>query len=754
MLFVGLAFLALGAADTPVTRVVELISGLKMKIQQDGKAEQALYDKYACWCEKTTDTKKALIADCKATIEEKTKSILKIKGALGSFSADTAFLKKNIAENKESTTAATEMRTKENEDYQKTKAALEQGMKNLKKAIEVLGASSKKTATVRGFKDADKLESGLIKTASTMTLADGVYSASMASAAASVRSALMIYHERGQRLTMQDTAAMKKFLHHPMALVQSPHKGAYETQSGAIQGILADMMDSFTRDYASTLDEEKQKQKDYDALMTTKTDDLKKLEKALADKELNEGNDAKQLATDQKEREETQDELKAAEEFLETTTDACKSKANEWAERSRLRTEELAGMNEAIDILTADSSKSTFTTAHMGFVQLGLERQHRVAVKHIVKTLKKESISKPVTALQTKGAKPVTQLQTKAAAGVKQFEGVQDDIVVMEDDLREEGLADIKKKAKCDNERRESNNKKEMLEFDMDTLKKEMESGEAKKTLLAKQIQHTTSSIQKLEAEMKEYLNTRNAQNEAFKTGLKADTDAVMLLAKAIEALSKYATNNGVALAQKKAVHATKKADPEYTTSEDTAPAAEFSAASSGGSETGGILGIIENIKQDLEEEISKAKDQEAEALQAYHDTEKESLDSSAAMKAKIASMEVDVADTTSLVADKQETSDDKKSQHDAVDAYLLSIKPECDWMDENFDLRKEARESEIEGLDDAKAKLAGAGPGLISTSARVGKRASLDVDEELKALDVTEKSLEGNFLQRKNARK
>ena len=74
-----------------------------------------------------------MIADCKATIEEKTKSILKIKGAMGSQGADTAFLKKNIAENKESTTAATEMRTKENTDYMKTKAALEQGMKNLKR---------------------------------------------------------------------------------------------------------------------------------------------------------------------------------------------------------------------------------------------------------------------------------------------------------------------------------------------------------------------------------------------------------------------------------------------------------------------------------------------------------------------------------------------------------------------------------------------------------------------------------------------
>merc|ERR1719353_2240888 len=274
-----------------------------------------------------------------------------------------------------------------------------------------------------------------------------------------------------------------------------------------------------------------------------------------------------------------------------------------------------------------------------------------------------------------------------------------------------------------------------------------MDSGEAKKKLLSKQIQHTTGSIQKLEAEMKEYLNTRNAQNEAFKDGLKADTDAVMLLAKAIEALSKYATNNDVTLMQKKKVHAHKKQDPEYTTSDDTPPSAEFSSASSGASETGGIVGIIENIKQDLEEEISKAKEEEAKALQSYHDTEQESKDSITAMTAKIASMEVDIADVTSLIADKQETYDDKKKQEEGIDAYLNSIKAECDWMDENFELRKQAREDEISGLDDAKAKLAGAGPELITTGKRLTKRS---VADELNELDETEKSLEGNFLQRK----
>merc|ERR1719335_1069205 len=220
-----------------------------------------------------------------------------------------------------------------------------------------------------------------------------------------VRSALELYTKSGQRLTMQDSAAMRSFLGSPVAMMQSPHKGAYETQSGMIQGILADMMDSFTRDYASNDEEETEKKTEFDALMTTKTDELKKLEKALTDKTMNEGDDVKQLATDQKEREETEDELKSTEEFLETTIDACKAKADEWAERSRLRTEELAGMNEAIDILTSDTAKGTFATAVDTFVQLGqkknLQKKLHTAVKRIMKTVKAEVTPQQVTQLQT-----------------------------------------------------------------------------------------------------------------------------------------------------------------------------------------------------------------------------------------------------------------------------------------------------------------------------------------------------------------
>merc|ERR1719486_1827008 len=144
---------------------------------------------------------------------------------------------------------------------------------------------------------------------------------------------------------------------------------------------------------------------------------------------------------------------------------------------------------------------------------------------------------------------------------------------------------------------------------------------------------------------------------------------------------------------------------------------------------------------------MDKAKEDEAESLQSYKDTLKESQESMAAMEQKIASMEVEIAETTKLVADKQQTWDDKKKSHDNNDAYLKEIATECDWMDENFEPRKTARDSEISGLDDAKGALAGEKQAaLIATVKRAaGKRPS--VDEELKELDETEQSL--NFLQR-----
>jgi hypothetical protein len=42
---------------SPVEKVVELVKELKTKITTDGATEQKIYDKFACWCETTSQQK-------------------------------------------------------------------------------------------------------------------------------------------------------------------------------------------------------------------------------------------------------------------------------------------------------------------------------------------------------------------------------------------------------------------------------------------------------------------------------------------------------------------------------------------------------------------------------------------------------------------------------------------------------------------------------------------------------------------------
>merc|ERR1719262_2134745 len=109
---------AVATKDDPVARVVVLIKNLQAEIEADGKAEQKTYDKMACWCEKTLARKAAAIDEAKEIIDKTQREIIELKGKLGELGASIKQLEKEIAENEEAQKEATEIREKENEDYE------------------------------------------------------------------------------------------------------------------------------------------------------------------------------------------------------------------------------------------------------------------------------------------------------------------------------------------------------------------------------------------------------------------------------------------------------------------------------------------------------------------------------------------------------------------------------------------------------------------------------------------------------------
>merc|ERR1719450_860617 len=70
----------------------------------------------------------------------------------------------------------------------------------------------------------------------------------------------------------------------------------------------------------------------------------------------------------------TTDQLNADEKFFDDTKEACQTKATEWSVRTRLRTEELNGMQTAIKILSGGAK--TFESSTSTFVQLSAVQKH------------------------------------------------------------------------------------------------------------------------------------------------------------------------------------------------------------------------------------------------------------------------------------------------------------------------------------------------------------------------------------------
>merc|ERR1719311_1462443 len=101
-------------------------------------SEQKSYDKYACWCEKTLERKAKDIEDAKAKLIELQEEINKLSGDLGVHGAEIEQLKKDIAENLQAQKAATELREKENAEYEEEKTESEQCIGALEMAIKVL----------------------------------------------------------------------------------------------------------------------------------------------------------------------------------------------------------------------------------------------------------------------------------------------------------------------------------------------------------------------------------------------------------------------------------------------------------------------------------------------------------------------------------------------------------------------------------------------------------------------------------------
>jgi len=682
-LFVGAAHAAVHQ-ENPVTKVVELIQELKAKIEADGKAEQKVYDKFACWCEKTTARKAGAIEEAKTSIEELSEKVLNLKGKTATLKAEIAQLEKDISGNIEGTKEATTIREKETADYSQERSDLEQAIGALERAIGILTGAGEKPASA-------------------------LQQAEILSVAAGVRGALRF---APSDVSDDDKKMVENFVHDPMkfyghpkgslAQVKNPF-GDYAPASGAIQGMLKGMYDSMTSDLESKNADQAIKQKQFEELTATKNAELATLKATLEKKKETLGEDTKTMTDSAVERDETQAQLKADEKFFEETKSACKAKADDWAERSRLRTEELAGINKAIEILTSDEAQATFGRATSMLLQSSQTHKTGSPAK-----------AKAYQALKTVAKKHHSLRMAAMAAMVQTATEGHFDVVIgsvdkMIAELRAEEQDDIDLRDYCQDAENKVENEIEDLQHKATNIQGLIDRLNAKKKEIQADIKQTESDIAATEDAMAEALSTRNSENEDFKAALKDDMDAVALLASAIDAMTSFYKNNKLPLGL-----LAKKEDPEYAVDPDKAPETFSEPYGGRSSEGGGITSILGYIKEDLENEIGTSKKAEAASQKEFEEQRAAATQVLADLNAKKTSLEGMEAETDEKIADATEDKESTLTMKENKEKYRESLKPKCDWMKGAFDTRREKRRTEMNGLLEAKASLAGAAAGFL----------------------------------------
>merc|ERR1719321_2037472 len=221
---------------------------------------------------------------------------------------------------------------------------MEQTLNALERAIEVLSGAGTKTALLQMDKPKDELT--LLRTAATVHTAVKL---------------LPIDHQ----LSLKQLSALESFTTDPAEYYdqKAEKKASYSPASATIQGILKDMYDTFSMNLEKSTEAEATQYKNFESVSSVAAKELNTLANTKTKKELEKADAEKILADRSQELDDTRAEMESSVTLFDNTKKVCTSKAAEWNERVRARTEELAGVDKALEILTSDDAKALFNKA-------------------------------------------------------------------------------------------------------------------------------------------------------------------------------------------------------------------------------------------------------------------------------------------------------------------------------------------------------------------------------------------------------
>merc|ERR1719284_367569 len=178
-----------------------------------------------------------------------------------------------------------------------------------------------------------------------------------------------------------------------------------EAASGEITGILKQMKDTMDADLADATAKEEEAIKAFDAMSAAKAKEIQALTEEIESKTARHGEAKVELVNLKADLGDTQEALAEDKKFLEEMDKSCATKEGEWAERQKIRAEEMLAIHETIKILNDYDALELFKKTLPGSSFLQMRVSAQIARQHAASMLKGSDVRVNLIALALKGRK-------------------------------------------------------------------------------------------------------------------------------------------------------------------------------------------------------------------------------------------------------------------------------------------------------------------------------------------------------------
>jgi len=648
--------LALASDANPMDKVFELMDGLATKITADGVAEAKAYKEYFDWCDDTakntqfeiktfTSEKESL----EAAIGEATASIAtsttKIEELGASIASDTAELKE-----------ATGIRDKEAADFAKSEGELVDTVDTLERAVAILEREMAKSPA--SFAQIDTSNVKMLASALSSILNAAAF------AGADTSKVLALVQDQSDDDDSEFGA---------------PAAAVYESKSGSIVDILADMKDKAESELDELRKAEGNAKHNFNMLKQSLDDQIAADGTDLDQEKASKSASEQAKATAEGDLAITNKDLAAAQAELAECSSSCMQVAADHEATVAARTEELAVIAKAKKILTETSGGAVEQT--YSFLQISTRADlKRSEVVTVVSNLAKKHHSAALAQLASRISAVV-----KYGGGDDVFAKIKGLVSDMIAKLESEAAADATEKAYCDEELAKTEAKKADLEGDLSKVTAKIDQAAATSAKRKEQVKELQAQLAALAKEQAEMDTIRGDQHAAYTTA-KADLELGLSgVGKALDVLRDYYGGASLLQADQFSIQ----------------PAKPETHAKSGGA-GGSIISILEVCESDFSDNLAKEEMAESDALAEY---EKITQENKVSKTTKDQDVKYKTQEFKKLDNDISELSGDKdtlSTELAAVNEYYSKIRERCIAKPESYEDRKARREAEINGLKEA----------------------------------------------------